>query len=246
MKTNHLVALLLAWLSITLCTSCTHTKSRTVRCQADMEGARIGVVAGSVLDILVTENYDEKQILRYNLGPDMLMALETGKVDVVVNGALCWPMVEQAYPHFGYFEFEGGEQSDVSIGVSKKNPELHRQLDAFVDSLMTAGEMDALLAKWGSKEGVLGNVEMARSHGTGTPIRVATPADYPPFMFVYKGQIVLTYSEKTSQTQLTFNHLPNVDKNLLERKDTELAAAIIRNSSKSVAIEETRIVVEVL
>lgn len=59
-------------------------------------------------------------------------------------------------------------------------------------------------------------------------------------------EVVLTYSEKTSQTQLTFDHLPNVDKNLLERKDTELAAAIIRNSSKSVEIEETRIVVEVL
>ena len=188
MRRIHLFSLLLILLCAHL-SSCSSVEAKVVRCQADLEGARIGVVAGSVLDILATENFDEKQILRYNLGPDVLMALETGKIDVVVNGALCWPMVEMTYPHFGYFEYEGGEQTDISLGVTKKNPELHKQLDAFVDSLITVGQMDELLAKWSTKEGVQGDVEMARSHGTGTPIRVATPADYPPYMFVYKGQV---------------------------------------------------------
>lgn len=188
MRRIHLLPLLLALLGIIL-SSCNGKDVKVVRCQADMEGAKIGVVTGSVLDIIVTEKYDEKQILRYNLGPDLLMALETGKIDVAVNGAPCWPMVEMTYPHFGYFEYEGAERSDVSIGVSKKNPELHRQLNAFIDSLMTIGETDKLLAKWSSKDGVQGNVKMTRSNGTGVPIRVVTPADFPPYMFICKGKV---------------------------------------------------------
>lgn len=150
MRRIHLLPLLLALLSIIL-SSCNGKDVKVVRCQADMEGAKIGVVTGSVLDIIVTEKYDEKQILRYNLGPDLLMALETGKIDVAVNGAPCWPMVEMTYPHFGYFEYEGAERSDVSIGVSKKNPELHRQLNAFIDSLMTIGETDKLQGRNGGR-----------------------------------------------------------------------------------------------
>lgn len=38
---------------------------------------------------------------------------------------------------------------------------------------------------------------------------------------------------------------PEVDKELLERKETALSSAIIRNCSKSVVIEDNRIVVEV-
>ncbi len=188
MRRFHLPILLFALLSIIMF-SCSKKETKIVRCQADMEGARIGVVTGSILDIIATKDYDEKQILRYNTGPDALMALQTGKIDVFINGAPCWPMVEMTYPNFGYFAYEGAEKSDVSIGVSKKNPELHRQLNAFIDSLKSIGELDKLLAKWSSKDGVLGSVEMTRSHGTGTPIRVVTPADFPPYMFVSKGQV---------------------------------------------------------
>lgn len=188
MRRIHLFALLLALVCITL-GSCGRKENKIVRCQADMNDAKIGVVAGSVLDIIATENFDEKQILRYNLGPDVLMALETGKVDVVINGALCWPLVEMTYPHFGYFEFEGSEKQDISLGVSKHQPEIHRQLDAFIDSLKSVGMIDALLKKWSSKEGVMGEVEMTRSNGTGTPLRVSTSADYPPYLFLCNGQV---------------------------------------------------------
>ena len=188
MKRIHLFTLLLPLLSIILF-SCSNNKAKVVRCQEDMEGARIGVVAGSVNDIIVTEDYDEKQIKRYNVSPDILMALQTGKIDVFVNGELCWPMVQIAYPDFAYFRYKGAEKTDVSIGVSKKNSELHKQLNAFIDRLMTTGEMDALLKKWSSKEGVQGEVKMTRSNGTGTPIKVATPADFPPYMFIYKGHV---------------------------------------------------------
>lgn len=58
-------------------------------------------------------------------------------------------------------------------------------------------------------------------------------------------EVVLTYSEKTSQTILAFEHLPEMDKDLLEQEETALSSAIIKDCSMSVAMDGNRIVVEV-
>ena len=53
-------------------------------------------------------------------------------------------------------------------------------------------------------------------------------------------EIVLTYSEKTSETEISFEHLPTIDKDILNLEENQLQAAIIRNSSKSITIEQNR------
>lgn len=172
-----------------LFSSCKEGDSKEVRCIDDLKEARIGVLAGSSIDIMVSEKYDEKHIMRFKVGPDMFMALDAGKVDAIIDESMGWPMISMNYPHFKYFDFPAHEDFGICIGVTKEKKDLCNQFTAFIDSLIEIGECEKLLAKWSSKEGVLGEVNMVRSEGTGTPVRVSTSADYAPFTFIYKGKV---------------------------------------------------------
>lgn len=172
-----------------LCSSCRNGGSKVVKTVEDIEGARIGVLAGSTLDLVVSDMYDEQYIMRFNVGPDMFMALDAGKVDVLVDESMGWPMISMTYPHFKQFDYPLHDSLDISIGVSKKKEELYVQFSTFIDSLNAVGIRDSLFAKWRTKKGVLGEVDMVRSNGTGEPIHVSTSADYAPFTFIYKGKV---------------------------------------------------------
>ena len=54
-------------------------------------------------------------------------------------------------------------------------------------------------------------------------------------------EVILTYSEKTMDIQLTFENISDLDKQVLDRKENALSAAIIRNSCESIEIEGNRI-----
>lgn len=169
--------------------SCSEGDSKEVKCVEDLAGARIGVLSGSTIDLMASEKYDEKQIMRFNVGPDMFMALDAGKVDAIIDESMGWPMISMNYPHFEFFDFPAHEDIGICIGVTSKKRDLYDQFNAFIDSLMEVGTCDELFAKWRTKEGVLGEVDMVRSEGTGEPIRVSTSADYAPFTFIYKGKV---------------------------------------------------------
>lgn len=189
MRKLYSVLVALAMVASAVCSSCSDGEWKEVKCVEDLEDARIGVLAGSSIDLIVSGMFDEKQIMRFNVGPDMFMALDAGKVDAVIDETMGWPMIKMNYPHFEYIDFPAHDDMGICIGVIKKEKELFNQFNAFIDSLMDVGACDELFAKWSTKEGVLGKVDMVRSKGTGKPIRVSTSADYAPFTFIYRGKV---------------------------------------------------------
>ncbi len=189
MRKVYFKLLALAVMLSVLFASCSEGDAREVKCIEDLDGARIGVLAGSTIDLIVSEKFDEKQIMRFNVGPDMFMALDAGKVDAIIDETMGWPMITMNYPHFEYFDFPAYGDIGICIGVTTEKKDLYDQFNAFIDSLMEIGVCDELFAKWSTKEGVLGKVDMVRSKGTGEPIRVSTSADYAPFTFIYKGKV---------------------------------------------------------
>lgn len=183
------VLMVLALMVSALFSSCSEGGSKEVKCIEDLKDAKIGVLAGSTIDIIVSEQYDEKQIMRFNVGPDMFMALDAGKVDAIIDETMGWPMIVMNYPHFECFDFPGHDDIGVCIGVTTEKKDLYEQFNAFIDSLMEIGVCEEMFAKWSTKEGVMGEVDMVRSQGTGEPIKVSTSADYSPFTFIYKGKV---------------------------------------------------------
>lgn len=179
----------LAGLMAVMLMACQEKKAKVVRGPEDMDDARIGVVSGSIQDLMASEIYNDEQLMRFNTGADMLMALNTGKVDVVIDDELGQAMVGLAYPHFTSFEFPVEANRSIAIGVSKRMPELHKEMEAFIDSLRDVGVLDSLRDKWNTRDGAQGKLPIFRSKGTGKPVRVATPADFPPFNMVVKGEV---------------------------------------------------------
>ena len=181
--------IIVVFVASVILSSCLDDESKIINNIEDVKDARIGVLTGSAADILVSKTYDEKQIVRFNMGPDMFLALDAGKVDVVIDESMGLPMISISYPQFEHFDIPNVEDLDISIGVSQKKEKLYREMNNFIDSLKAEGKIDELFKKWNSREGVLGNVEMARSNGTGAPVRVSTSADYAPFIFVCHGKV---------------------------------------------------------
>lgn len=189
MRKIHVLHIFIVFLANIFFSSCLDDEAKIVRTIDDVKDAKIGVLTGSAADILTSKIYDEKQIVRFNMGPDMFMALDAGKVDVLIDESMGLPMIAINYPHFQHFDFPYGKNLDIAIGVSKNNNELYREMSSFIDSLKAVGKIDELFKKWSTEDGVLGNVDMARSKGNGSPIRVSTSADYAPFTFVYDGKV---------------------------------------------------------
>lgn len=189
MRKNNFITLFLILITIASVMSCDNGRPKEINCVEDIDGAMIGVLAGSTMDLAVSEKYDEDHIMRFNMGPDMLMALDNGKVDVVFDMDAGKAMVEYSYPHFKGFPDTNSEKRDIAFGVNKHQLELNNRFSAFIDSLRTTHALDSILNKWNTREGVKGTVSMPRSHGTGKVIHVSTSADFPPFCFIVNGKV---------------------------------------------------------
>lgn len=189
MRKIYTLARLSALLLSLLITSCANKDAKVVTSIEDLDDAMIGIVSGTSEDLIVSKVYPEDHLMRFNVGPDMFMALEAGKVDVVIDESMALPMIEVNYPHFKSFPYPTAELTEVAFGVNVHQQELYSQFNAFLEGLKADHQLDSLLAKWGTRAGVLGQVEMPRSHGTGTPIRVSTSADYSPFAFIVDGKV---------------------------------------------------------
>lgn len=189
MRKNIFFTLFLILILATSVVSCGNGRAKVVNSVDDLDGAMIGVLTGSTMDLMVSEKYDADHIMRFNLGPDMLMALDNGKVDVIFDMEAGLAMIKYAYPHFRGFPYKDYAKRDIAFGVNKNETELNERFSAFIDSLRATHDLDSLMAKWNTREGVMGSVDMARSNGTGKSIRVSTSADFPPYCFIVNGKV---------------------------------------------------------
>lgn len=176
---------LLLFISILAAVSC-HKNYHPVSCMKDLEGARIGVVTGSPEDFFLGKIYGEENLYRFD--GQIVLPLQQRRIDAYIDESKILPIVEVNCPEMQYFNFEGGEETDIAFAVNPDNPELCRQLSAFVDSLRATGAIDSLSRRWETREGALGELKCYRSKASGNPLKVAVSGDLPPYNYVVNNE----------------------------------------------------------
>ena len=159
---------------------------------ADFENATLGILSGSSFDPLAKERFPNAQRQYYSLVPDMILAVEQGKIDAYIS--------ETTYVAAAIWEGAKIETVDDVIDrtnagyIFRKDSEgaaaVREQLNAFIIKSKESGFLQELQNKWlGSKEPseTFDNNSLTGENGT---LKVAVSPDLKPVCYVKEGAVV--------------------------------------------------------
>lgn len=107
----------------------------------------VAVMTGSTQDVFIADHYPKIAIQRYDNEPDVITALQNGKVDLIAIDET--PLVLIAKKHPGMFSVkENAFTESFGVGFNKKQSELRKQFNAFLAETRKSGLYDQIKDKW--------------------------------------------------------------------------------------------------
>lgn len=166
------------------------TQDKTINSVDDLNGANIGVQAGTTGDILATDEYEKTgkaKLFRYNTYSDAFMALKNKKVDALIMDETTAKAFIKTWGGNKTIDM-GGEKEDYGFVFKKTNTELRDQFKTALAELKADGTFDQLVEFWLADHLDAQADPQITSTGTGKTIKVATSPDFPPYENTYKQQ----------------------------------------------------------
>lgn len=160
----------------------------------ELDGKRFGVQTGSTFDKDVLSWFPNAQLFYYNSLPDMVVALETGKIDAFPSDAIALEMMSNQNASES-IRVLTPFMDEYSCGfVFDKTPEggkLRDSFDEWMSSAEASGQLDQMKDKWlhAAEEDKTMPDYKALSADNGTLI-FATEAGFPPFDYLRSGEVV--------------------------------------------------------
>jgi polar amino acid transport system substrate-binding protein len=125
-------------------------KTAKLRGVEDIQDKRIGVLVGSVYDRYATEKYPNATILHYQTVSDQLIALDSGKIDVLYYGQVSLPEVLKAHPSLGVVARDLFFLP-IGAGFNRDNDALREQFNAFLKEIKANGLHADMVDRWMNK-----------------------------------------------------------------------------------------------
>ena len=150
-----------------------------------LSGKRVGVIIGSIQDIAVTEMAPNADILRLSNNTDLLTALESGKVEVIVDENLSVAFNKEIASKV---DAVNSELPSIPIGACFRldNTQLKQDFDSFLAEIRGDGTYQQIYDRWKTAEAPSA-VALPQQRGTGQTLRVAIYPAMPPFSFISDG-----------------------------------------------------------
>ena len=151
-----------------------------------LSGKTVGVVIGSIQDIAVTDMAPDADIQRLATYSDMMVALESGKVDVAGCESLVLMFNKEISAKV---DSVNAGLPPVLIGAcfQKDNSELQEDFNRFLSEIRSDGTYEKIVDRWENTEDI-STIDIPEQSGTGRTLRVATYPAMPPFNFVRFGK----------------------------------------------------------
>ena len=151
-----------------------------------LNGKRVGVVIGSIQDIAVTEMAPGADIQRVANMSDMLLALESGKVDVAGSESLTLTFSREVSAKV---DSVGAGLTPIPIGAcfQQDNTELQQDFNRFLAEIRRDGTYQKIMDRWTSADDPSA-MAIPQQRGAGRILRVATFPAMPPFNFINSGK----------------------------------------------------------
>ena len=156
---------------------------------ADFQDATLGIFSGSSFDAIAKERFPNARRQYYTLVPDMILAVEQGKIDGYITEttyvtAAIWEGAQiQAVKEIidrtsaGYI-FRKDESSD----------ELREQLNAFIRASEENGTIARLQEKWFSETEPSGKLDFDSLTGENGTLRLGVAPDLKPISYIKDGE----------------------------------------------------------
>lgn len=108
---------------------------------------KLGVLMGSIHDAYAQKNYPGAVIYPFNTLPDMLLALQSDKVDAAFVDQTSIREIFSKNPNFTVVE-DNLFTTSIAAGFSKKNAGLRLQFNQFLEKIKSDGTYDAMVDRW--------------------------------------------------------------------------------------------------
>ena len=126
-----------------------YDKSHPITSLADLAGKKVSVARGSTNDTIMTTEYPNTDVVRFDTIADALAALKAGKVDAAVESYETVKGLAQQDPsQLAVLDVPPISPSIVSMGVLPGDQVWLNYLNNFIRNLITSGEDNKLYEKW--------------------------------------------------------------------------------------------------
>ena len=151
-----------------------------------LKGKRVAVIIGSIQDMAATKYAPDADIIRLTSIADVLTALESGKVDVVVQENLTVIFNKEVAQKVDTID-AGLPGRPVATCFKLGNTELQQNFNRFLAEINADGTYQQILDRWSNADKPSA-IPIPQQHGTGRTIRVATYSGMPPLNFINSGK----------------------------------------------------------
>ena len=156
---------------------------------ADFENATLGIFSGSSFDALAKERFPNAQRQYYTLVPDMILAVEQGKIDGYIT--------ETTYVTAAIWE--GAEIEAVKEIIDRTSAgfifrkddsvrELREQLNTFIRTAKENGTIAQLQEKWFAETEPTGKLDFDALTGENGTLRLGVAPDLKPISYIKDGE----------------------------------------------------------
>ncbi len=145
---------------------------------AELAGKNIGVLTGTIFDVMAQKNIPDAVLTYYNADPDLPVALETGKIDAYLADEPIFRSFSQEYDSQYIVEkISNEEYSYILPKNNKKCEKIRAELNEFLDKAANDGTMDAVAKKWLSGDAENATIDYSDLTGENGTIRFATSSE---------------------------------------------------------------------
>ena len=150
-----------------------------------LDGKRVGVALGSIQDIAVTKMAPGADIQRISGVTNMLMALESGKVDVIGYGSMAVSFDKHLAAKV---DTVGAGFPPIFLGACFRmgNTELQQDFNSFLADARKDGTYQDICNRWREADDASA-IPLPVQRGTGKTLRVAVDPETAPFDFISSG-----------------------------------------------------------
>jgi polar amino acid transport system substrate-binding protein len=123
-------------------------KDEPIESYDDLAGKTVSVARGSTNDTIMTNDFPDTKVVRFDSIADAIAAVTANKVDAVVESSVTVKAEAAKDPDLGVVEGPALEPSLVSMGVLPGDQIWINYLNNFIRNLIASGEDQELHQKW--------------------------------------------------------------------------------------------------
>lgn len=114
----------------------------------DLAGKKVAVARGSTNDTIITSDFPDTEVVRFDAIADVIGAVKAGKVDAAVESTVTVAAAAEQDPDLDAISDPPLEPSLVSMGVLPGDQVWMNYLNNFIRNLIASGEDERLHQKW--------------------------------------------------------------------------------------------------